>query len=305
MIVRWGLDALPETLDGRRTFLIAPPRWNPPVDIVGRWSDLPTDQPFDVGDAEVLLAFGGGSTIDTAKAASARTGLPLVSVPTTYSGAEWTRFFGIRDGERRMHGGGSGSDNEAIVYDATLVADLPRAVAGGTALNALAHCCEALYVVGRDPGADSIALDGAALISAALPDVLVHPGAVEPCNRLLQGAAKAGEALSRSFLALAHALAQVLGGAYGLPHGALNAICLPPALRFNAEFVPPELLDGRAAERADELRELAGFSTLSALGVPEDDLPALAETVAQRPGAHANPRPVTAADALALLREVY
>ena len=305
MIVRWGLDALPEVLRGRRAFLIAPPRWKAPVDVVGRWSDLPTHEPFDVGDAEVLLAFGGGSTIDTAKAASARTNLPLVSVPTTYSGAEWTTFFGMRDGERRMRGGGSGSHNEAIVYDVQLVVDLPRAVAGGTALNALAHCSEALYVLGRDPGADAIALEGAALISAALPDVLVHPGAVEPCNRLLQGAAKAGEALGRSGLAVGHALAQTVGGAYGLPHGALNAICLPPALRFNAEFVPPELLGGRAAERADELKELAGFSTLSALGVPEGDLPALAETVAQRPGARANPRPVSAGDALALLRESF
>jgi maleylacetate reductase len=302
VIVRWGIDALPDVLAGRRTFLISPPRWDATVDVVGRWSDVPTEEPFDVGDAEVLLAFGGGSTIDTAKAASARTGLPLVSVPTTYSGAEWTTFFGVRDAERRMLGGGSGSHNEAIVYDVLLVADLPRAVAGGTALNALAHSCEALYVVGRDPGADPIALEGAALISNALPRVLAGDGGHD---ELLHGAAKAGEALGRSFLALAHALAQVVGGAYGLPHGALNAICLPPALRFNAEFVPPELLDGRAAERADDLRELAGFSTLSALGVPENDLPSLAETVAQRPGARANPRPVSADDALALLREVY
>jgi maleylacetate reductase len=297
VIVRWGIDALPEVLDGRRTFLIAPPRWDPGIDVVGRWSQLPTHEPFDVDDAEVLLAFGGGSTIDTAKAASARTGLPLVCVPTTYSGAEWTTFYGVRDGERRMRGGGSGSHNEAIVYDVGLVLDLPRAVAGGTALNALAHCCEALYVVGRDPAADPIALQGAALISGALP--------VWDADGLLHGAAKAGEALARSGLAVGHALAQVVGGAYGLPHGALNAICLPPALRFNAEFVPPELLGGRAAERADELKELAGFSTLSALGVPEGDLPALAETVAQRPGARANPRPVSAGDALELLRESF
>jgi len=70
------------------------------VEVVGRWSDLPTEQEIDVGDAEVVLAYGGGSTIDTGKATSARTGLPLVSVPTTYSGAEWTKFFGVRDRDR-------------------------------------------------------------------------------------------------------------------------------------------------------------------------------------------------------------
>jgi maleylacetate reductase len=235
----------------------------------------------------------------------ARTGLPLVSVPTTYSGAEWSSFFGIRDGERRLHGGGHGSHNEAIVYDVDLTMGLPRDVTGGTALNALAHCAEALYVQGRDPGADPVALEGADLISEALPQVLADPGARGPREKLLLGAARGGEALGRSRLALGHAMAQAIGGTYGLPHGVLNAICLPPALRFNEQFVPPELLDGRAADRAEELARLAGFTSLGALGVPEADLPALAAAAAQRPGALANPRPATAEDVLELLRSVY
>jgi maleylacetate reductase len=305
VIVRWGLGELPDVLRGRRTFLLATPRWDAPVEVVGRWSDLPTEQEIDVGDAEVVLAFGGGSTIDTGKATSARTGLPLVSVPTTYSGAEWTNFFGVRDGDRRMRGGGRGSHNEAIVYDVDLTMDLPRDITGGTALNALAHCAEALYVQGRDPGADSVALEGADLISEALPQVLADPGARGPRDTLLLGAARGGEALGRSGLALGHAMAQAIGGAYGLPHGALNAICLPPALRFNEEFVPSDLLDGRAADRADELARLAGFTSLGALGVPEDDLPALAAATAARPGALANPRTATAEDVLELLRSAY
>ena len=71
MIVRWGLDALPEVLRGRRAFLLATPRWDAPVDVIGRWTQLPTDRQIDVADAEVLLALGGGSTIDTAKSVSA------------------------------------------------------------------------------------------------------------------------------------------------------------------------------------------------------------------------------------------
>ena len=60
-----------------------------------------------------LVALGGGSAIDTAKAVSAETSLPVVSIPTTYSGAEWTSFFGVRDPDRRMRGGGAGARVEA------------------------------------------------------------------------------------------------------------------------------------------------------------------------------------------------
>ena len=49
------------------------------------------------GEADGILAVGGGSAIDTGKHASAASGLPVVSVPTTYSGAEWTTFYGVRD----------------------------------------------------------------------------------------------------------------------------------------------------------------------------------------------------------------
>ncbi len=305
MIVRWGLDALPDVLGGRRALLLATKRWDSPVDVVGRWSKLPTDETIDVGNAEVLLALGGGSTIDTAKRVSAETGLPLVSVPTTYSGSEWTTYYGVRDTGRRMRRGGGGAHNEAIVYDLGLTLGMPRDVTGGTALNALAHCCEALYVKGRDPGADPLALEGADLISDALPRVLSDSDAKDAREVLLRGAAKAGEALSRSGLALSHAMAQVIGGRYGLPHGALNAICLPPALRFNAEFVPAALLGGQAADRAQELQRLSGFTTLSALGVPDEDLPELAAEATRRPGALANPRPASPADVLELLQSVY
>jgi maleylacetate reductase len=305
VIVRWGLDALPEVLHGRRAFLLATERWEAPIEVVGRWSELPTEQEIDVDGADVVLALGGGSTIDTAKRVSATHGLPLVCVPTTYSGAEWTSYFGVRDADRRMRGGGGGSHNEAIVYDVELMLDLPRSVTGGTSLNALAHACEALYVVGRDPGADSLALEGADRISAALPRVLADGFDRTSREALLHGTAAAGEALARSGLALAHAMAQAIGGRCGLPHGALNALCLPPALRFNAEFVPPALLGGRAADRAEELARLAGFTTLGALGVPQDDLPELAATAAARPGARANPRAASSEDVLALLTSIY
>ena len=161
VIVRWGLEELPGA-PRRRRDRAAAARRRPAL---GRARDprggaLERD-PFrpDRGPAGVdgILAVGGGSAIDTAKAASAASGLPLVSVPTTYSGAEWTGFFGVRTPERRQVGGGAGARLAGIVYDPELTLDLPRAESGGTALNALAHCVEALY-----PGELEAARRGAA-----------------------------------------------------------------------------------------------------------------------------------------------
>ncbi|HET7554297.1 MAG TPA: iron-containing alcohol dehydrogenase, partial [Gaiellaceae bacterium] len=241
MIVRWGLDRLESLLRElglERPYAIASDRWaNLPLRATGRWSEVPTDRVAEVAeaasDADALLPVGGGSAIDLAKAVSAESGLPVVSVPTTYSGAEWTQFFGIRAPDRRMKGGGAGARLAAIVYDPRLTLELPRAESGGTALNALAHAAEALYVAGHNPEGDREALAGARLIGEYLPRVLENGHDLDARTGLLEGAQHAGAALGSAGLALGHAMAQAVGGRYGIAHGAANALCLPPALRFN------------------------------------------------------------------------
>jgi maleylacetate reductase len=303
MIVRWGLEELEPLLSElsiERPFLVASSRWDDcGLPAAGRWTEIPSHRIAVPAGVDGILAAGGGSTIDTAKAASAASGLQLVSVPTTYSGAEWTEFFGVRDPDKRMVGGGSGARLAGIVYEPRLTLDLPRPESGGTAMNALAHCVEALY-----PGDLASARRGAALIGEWLPHVLAEPQDLEARTHLLEGAAAAGEALATHGLYLGHAMAQAIGGAYGLPHGALNSICLPAAMRFNAE-VAPLALAVVSVETVEELGRLAGFTHLRDLGVPEADLARLAEATAMRPGARANPRPASPADIEELLRSVW
>jgi maleylacetate reductase len=303
MIVRWGLAELPAVLGEvgiERPLLVASPRWDAlRIPVAARWSEIPSDRILVPRDVDGILGIGGGSAIDTAKAASAASALPLVSVPTTYSGAEWTVFFGVRSPDRRQVGGGSGARLAGIVYDPELTFDLPRAESGGTALNALAHCVEALY-----PGELEEARRGAAGIDRWLPRVLEDGRDLEARTRLLEAASDAGQALAKHGLYLAHAMAQALGGRYGLPHGAMNAICLPPAMRFNAPVVP-WAMTAVPVERVEELARLAGFERLRDFGVPEDELDDIAEAAAARPGAQANPRPASPAEVADLLRSVW
>ena len=315
MIVRWGIAQLPEVLAEAgiaRPFVIGSPRWrslDPPH--VGWWEEVPSGDVAVPADADGILAIGGGSAIDTAKHASAESGQPVVHVPTTYSGAEWTTFYGIRSPDRIIRGGGAGARPVGIVYDVDLTLDLPRDVTAGTALNALAHCAEALYVTTRSAEGDEQALLGAPLIAAALPRVLADPADRGAREELLRGAMHAGHALGLAGLALAHAMAQALGGTYGLAHGAMNALCLSPALEFNRRLVPDavarfgEAIGGDAVERTRELARLGGFERLRDFGVPEEDLAALAEAAAKRAGNQANPRPAGADEILALFRAIW
>jgi maleylacetate reductase len=322
MIVRWGLDSVPELLRElsiRRPLLITSPRWaDVELPVAARFDGVrPHSEAASVRaaiaaaeDVDGLVALGGGSAIDTGKAVSAERDVPLVSIPTTYSGAEWTQFYGVRDPEARVKSGGMGARTEGIVYEPELTLDLPRDQTGGTALNALAHCAEALYVAGSTPELDRDALAGAEQIGRALPSVLEHGRDREARRELLEGAAHAGSAL-RAGMGLGHAMAQALGGRYGLAHGTMNAVCLPPALRFNLEVAAEpiarygEALGGYPIARTEELAGLAGAKRLREYAVPHEDLPELAEATAVRPAAKGNPRPAPPEAILELLQSVW
>ena len=286
MIVRWGIDELGGLLGElgiRRPVLVTTPRFAElELPVRARFSGVQRHSPLETVavataatcEADGIVGLGGGSAIDTSKAVSAGTGLPLVAVPTTYAGAEWTPYFGMRDAARRVKTGGSGANTVAVVYEPKLTLGLPREETVGTAMNALAHCAEALYA-----GECSDASRGAELIVRWLPIVAADGDDLEARTGLLEGAMHAGMALADRGLFLAHAMAQALGGRYGLSHGAMNAICLAPALRFNEKVVPEAIASfGESlgtddpATKVEELARLGGFERLRDFGVPESEL---------------------------------
>jgi maleylacetate reductase len=319
VIVRWGIHQVGPLLGElgvERPLFVTSARFaDVDVPVADRFSGVRRHSPVDVvavatasaAGSDGLVAVGGGSAIDTGKAVSAATGKPLVAIPTTYAGAEWTSYFGMRDEVRRAKTGGSGAHTAAVVYEPALTLDLAVDETVGTALNALAHCAEALYA-----GPCEDATVGATLISRALPEVVADGRGVDARTRLLEGAMHAGMALAERGLFLAHAMAQALGGRYGASHGALNALCLAPALRFNEAVVPAAVaalasaLDvDDAPSRVQELARLGGFERLRDFGIPEDELAAVAGEVARRPGARSNPRPASPEEIAVLLRSIW
>ncbi len=306
MIVRWGLGelaAILEELSVADPLLITTPRWasydlpvaarfegvQPHAGLAGVHAALAAADGHDV-----LVGLGGGSAIDTAKAVSAAAGLPLVAIPTTYSGAEWTGYFAGHDSASGVKVAGTGNDTRAILYEPELTLGLPWAESCGTAMNALAHCVEGLLF-----GESEDCWVGARLIDEWLPAVVVEPRDLQARRKLLRGAEHAGRALATMGMGVGHAMAQALGGRYLLPHGAMNAICLPPAMRFNGVDEP------LAVERVEELAALGGFHRLRDFGVPRAELDLVSAAAAERRPAQANPRRATPEAIATLLRSVW
>jgi len=114
-------------------------------------------------------------------------------------------------------------------------------------------------------------------------------------------------------MGLGHAMAQALGGRYGLAHGTMNAVSLPAALRYNEDVAADEIArlgaamgyDNNAIERVTELGALAGPNRLRDYDVPREDLESLSEAIAERAPAKANPRPAPAPAILEVLEEIW
>jgi len=280
---------------------------------------------------DAVVSFGGGSCADTGKAINFfleqeagtpgasytdRPVLPHVAVPTTYSGAELTPFFGMTDPHTRAKRGAGGPTCAplAAIYDPVLTLDTPARVSAETGLNALAHCVEIVWSTTRTPEAEAIALAGAERIHEALPRVVAAPDDLDARTAMLEGAALGGRCLQNGTMGIHHGLAQLVGGRTGIPHGLANAVILPHAIRFNADTEPEAMAqlgavlgrpDDPAGAVADLLVALDLPTHLSDCGVSADDLDAVARLSQSNGSIRANPRPVGEADARAVLQDAF
>ena len=286
-------------------------------------------------EIDSVVSFGGGSCADLGKAVcfftEQRAGVPgasyadrpaiaHVAIPTTYSGAELTPFFGMTDtaAHRKTGAGGPTIAPLAAIYDPIVTLDLSVQVSAETGMNALAHGVECAYSRARTPEAGAIALEAVRRVGAALPAVAGDPSSLTARTAMLEGAVLGGRCLQNATMGAHHGLAQLLGGRTGMPHGLANAILLTHVLRWNAEAVPGGVPDearriGEAlgdpddpAGAVDRLRAAIGLpGRLSEVGISADDIDAVVRQSPENFSIANNPRPVSQDDARTILESAF
>jgi len=289
---------------------------------VAVWTEVVQHVPIELADraraavdaaaADVVVAIGGGSAIGLAKAIALTHRIAIVAVPTTYAGSEQTAIYGLTGDRHKQTGSDPVVLPTVVVYDPDLTLDLPPAVTGPSAFNALAHSVEALYAPGHNPVTSLFALEGVRAIAVSLPAAMRDPADLGARATLLYGAFLSGKALGATSTGLHHKICHVLGGTFNLVHADTHSVVLPHAVAFNAPELPGEMAElaralGVDGDPAGALWDLAVRSqvptSLAALGLARDDL---GEAATQAAAAITdNPRPFTADDIAGLLERAH
>ncbi|WP_323917418.1 iron-containing alcohol dehydrogenase [Aeromonas veronii] len=237
------------------------------------WDEIPADSSTAVVeriakryrelDCDSLVALGGGSVIDTAKAVNILTSMggehlldysgagcltrplkPLAVVPTTAgTGSEVTLVAVIKDeaSGRKVPFTSPFLLPQLAVLDPRMTQGLPLNITAATAMDAMTHAIEAFIGTAKNPVSDALALMAVEKIASALPQIIHDPQNKQLRLQLAEGSTLAGMAFSNSMVGLVHALGHSLGARCHLPHGLCMNLFLPTVLDYNRPEVDSEL----------------------------------------------------------------
>jgi len=289
--------------------------------------------------ADGVVAVGGGSVIDAAKAMALMTNqtvslweledigdqwqradpdkiLPVIAIPTTAgTGSEVGRVSVITnpDEQRKVLIFHPDMPVNLVILDPVCIAGLPPSITAATGMDALSHCLEAWCAPGFHPMADGIALSGMKLIKQSLATSVFDGGNLVARTHMLTASVMGATAFQKGLGAM-HALAHPLGARYGLHHGLLNAVLMPYVVERNAPAIQDRLVElARSLELGErpanvvdwilELRDQLSIPThLQAPAGDSIDSVWVSEQAVRDPSAATNPIPFTAQDYESLLQ---
>ena len=290
---------------------------------------------------DCLVAIGGGSPIDCAKAIAVVTRqggavrdyegpnkigpdvLPLIAIPTTAgTGSEVTFSSVITDSTEKFKF--SIKDPKIApriaLVDPEMTLTMPPDLTASTGMDALTHAIEAFTANASEPLADAAALYAIELIAAYLRSAVSDGHNLEARAGMLLGSVLAGIAFSHSDVAAVHCVAEALGGKYDAAHGVCNAVVLPAVMEYNMAYCKARYariavamgltyanVDDGARQAVTAVQQLASDVQLPAfgsLGVQENDLEELAANSFKNGSNIDNPRPMKKIDYLNLFRQL-
>ncbi|HLG89330.1 MAG TPA: iron-containing alcohol dehydrogenase [Alphaproteobacteria bacterium] len=223
--------------------------------VVERGAEIMREEEFDG-----LVALGGGSPIDTAKAMTVltanggrirdykvpnpipRLGAPLIAIPTTAgTGSEVTRFTVVTDAEsdEKMLIAGPFITPAAAIVDYELTLTMPARLTADTGIDALTHAIEAYVSRKANPFSDAVARSAMGLIWNNIRTACREPGNRAAREAMMLGATEAGLAFSNASVALVHGMSRPIGAFFHVPHGLSNAMLLPEITAFSAHAALP------------------------------------------------------------------
>ena len=293
--------------------------------------------------ADCLIAIGGGSPIDCAKAigvliahnadkikpyegktAATKPNPPLICVPTTAgTGSEVTFSSVITDttNKYKMTVKSPYTAPNVALCDPLLTLSVPKSVTAATGVDALTHAIEGFTANCAEPIGDAVALYSIELIYENLPVAVKDGSNFNARSAMLMGSLLGAMSFSHSDVASVHCIAEALGSMYDLPHGTCNAIFLPYVMEYNMAYCMPRYAriaramgavfaseeEGaqEAVRRVKELTKEVGLPTFASLHVDEKDFDALAQMSVKNGSNGSNPRPMTQEDYLNILRTAY
>lgn len=313
---------------------------NPSTDTV-----VKATEGFKKSKADFIVAFGGGSPLDVAKAVAvlATYGgnivdyegagkvmgpvVPMIAIPTTAgTGSEVTAFSVITDHSRnyKLTVVSNYLLPAYVILDPDLIATVPANTAAACGIDAMVHALEAYISKAASPFSDIFAREALRLIGGSIRDYVADRSNPAACESMMVGSLFAGIAFSHARLGNVHAMSHPVSAYFDVPHGVANAILLPTVVDFNKDAANPEkyryiygcISKDMGADinftpdmLATEIRmlnyELGILPTLSDIGVTSDKFEQMADDAMKSGNIQCNPQFTMKNDILKLYEQAF